>query len=311
MKVFLSWSGPKSRAVAEALNDFLKRVIQAVKPFYSPEIEKGAKWSSEIDGALEGTHFGIVCLTPDNLNSTWIHFETGALSKTEGSLVWTFLHGLTPEDIPPPLGKFQHTVAAKDDVLRLLRSINGRLGEVGGEPLQDKLLEENFELFWERLAQRLNEAESGAAAPPAAPHVEGAARSRNERAVLGEILELVRSQERRLLNIEERLEVPRPQAAAPQEPRPPKRSYYKNIWIPFAPSTPNADDLAKTFKNILLQFAPGAAATIKDTELGKELSVTFNPPLRNDKVDALLTLCSHATGHTIQTWGGGASDYPD
>jgi hypothetical protein len=55
MKIFLSWSKPRSRAVAEALNDWLKRVIQVVKPFYSPDIEKGAKWSNELDAALEGT----------------------------------------------------------------------------------------------------------------------------------------------------------------------------------------------------------------------------------------------------------------
>jgi hypothetical protein len=67
MKIFLSWHGKRSRAIAEALNDWLRRVIQAVKPFYSPEIEKGAKWSSELDSALEGTRFGIICLTPDNL----------------------------------------------------------------------------------------------------------------------------------------------------------------------------------------------------------------------------------------------------
>lgn len=96
MKIFFSWSGARSRAVAEALNDWLPRVIQAVKPFYSPEIEKGAKWSNEIDDALEGTRFGIVCLTPDNLSSTWIHYETGALSKTSGALIWTFYRDLHP-----------------------------------------------------------------------------------------------------------------------------------------------------------------------------------------------------------------------
>ena len=100
MKIFLSWSGPQSRAIAEALNDWLRRVIQAVKPFYSPDIEKGAKWSNEIDAALEGTSFGIICLTPDNLNSPWIHFEAGALSKTPGALIWTFLCGLTAADVP-------------------------------------------------------------------------------------------------------------------------------------------------------------------------------------------------------------------
>lgn len=65
MKIFLSWSGSRSKAVAEALNVWLKRVIQAVKPFYSPEIEKGAKWSNELDATLEGTRFGIISYSPE------------------------------------------------------------------------------------------------------------------------------------------------------------------------------------------------------------------------------------------------------
>jgi hypothetical protein len=165
MKIFLSWSGSCSRAVAEALNDWLRRVIQAVKPFYSAEIEKGAKWSSQIDDALAGTQLGIICLTPDNLKSTWIHFETGALSKTKDALIWTFLHGLTPGDVPQPLGKFQHTLANKADTLLLVKAINGRLGEIGGEPLGEQLLEENFETFWPQLELRLIAAEKLAEPP--------------------------------------------------------------------------------------------------------------------------------------------------
>ena len=81
MKIFLVWSGRRSFGIAQALYDFLPRVIQAVKPFFSHEIEKGARWSSEIEEALEGTNFGIVCLTPDNLESTWIHFEVRFLKR--------------------------------------------------------------------------------------------------------------------------------------------------------------------------------------------------------------------------------------
>ena len=119
MKIFISWSGNSSRLVAEALNDWLPRVIQAVKPFHSSEIDKGAKWSNEIDDALEGTHFGIICLTPDNLDSPWIHYEVGALSKeTKDSSIWTFLLQLKPSDVRQPLGKFQHTLAQKIDVFK-------------------------------------------------------------------------------------------------------------------------------------------------------------------------------------------------
>ena len=65
MKIFLSWSGSHSNAVAESLNIWLSRVIQAVKPFYSPGIEKGAKWSNELDAVLEGTNFDFIPFSPD------------------------------------------------------------------------------------------------------------------------------------------------------------------------------------------------------------------------------------------------------
>lgn len=189
MKIFLSHSGARSRAVATALNDWLKRVIQAVKPFYSPEIEKGAKWSNELDVALEGTRFGIICLTPDNLNSTWIHYEAGALSKTPDALIWTFLHGINPGDVPQPLGKYQHTIAEKDDVLKLLRSINGRLSDVGGEPIDGTLLTENFEVFWPKLEEKLNAVEKIEKQNTQIHYLD-------EREKLTEILETVREQYR-------------------------------------------------------------------------------------------------------------------
>jgi len=123
MKIFLSWSGDRSRAVAAALDDWLRRVIHAVKPFYSAEISKGAKWSNEIDAALKGTQYGIVCLTPDNLDSVWIHYEAGALSKLDEAPIWTFLVGLSPGDVSQPLGRFQHTQAVKGDTFKLLKAI--------------------------------------------------------------------------------------------------------------------------------------------------------------------------------------------
>jgi hypothetical protein len=187
MKIFLSWSKPRSHAVAEALNDWLKRVIQAVKPFYSPDIEKGANWSKELDTALEGTRFGIICLTPDNLDSTWIHYEAGALSKTPDALIWTFLHGINHGNVPQPLGKFQHTVAEKDDVFKLLMSINKRLADVDGEPLDIAVLRDSYERYWPDLEGKLKAAES------AGDLVE---KPIEERAILLEILETVRDQQR-------------------------------------------------------------------------------------------------------------------
>jgi hypothetical protein len=160
MEIFLSWSGVHSGEVARALNNWLPQVIQAVKLFYSPDdLEKGAWWRNRLDEALAEMRFGIICLTPDNRDNKWIHYEAGALDKPEGGVVWTFLHGLTPKEVLPPLDKFAPTVAEKDDVLRLLRSINGKLGEAGGTPLPEKFLTNNFERLWPELERSLQAAE--------------------------------------------------------------------------------------------------------------------------------------------------------
>jgi hypothetical protein len=303
MKVFLSWSGPRSRAVAEALNDWLRRVIQAVKPFYSPEIEKGARWSSEVDDALEGTRFGIICLTPDNLKSVWIHYEAGALSKTKDALIWTFLHGLTPGDVPPPLGKFQHTVAEKEDVLRLLKTINGRLADVGSEPLQDRLLEENFELFWPRLEESLSKAErlSDAATPQTR---EGAAIGlRDEGAKLEEILELVRSQERRLSGLEDRLPTLQPSVVTAKGRI--DNSYYSYIYIPVQKdSVADAEAIARELVTTLEFLEPDARVTIEDVVTLPTVHVHFAHPRSRTRIGYLLELAGKNVNYDIKSWGG-------
>jgi hypothetical protein len=83
MKVFISWSGERSRAVAEALWEWLPNVIQTVNPWVSlADIEKGARWSTEIASQLETCCVGLICLTPENLSAPWLLFEAGAISKT-------------------------------------------------------------------------------------------------------------------------------------------------------------------------------------------------------------------------------------
>jgi hypothetical protein len=108
MKLFLSWSGARSQAIAEALREWLPKVIQAVKPWMSAiDIDRGARWSSDIAVELSDTSFGILCITPENLNAPWIHFEAGALSKTlEKSLVCPYLLELEPTDLKGPLVQF-------------------------------------------------------------------------------------------------------------------------------------------------------------------------------------------------------------
>ena len=103
MLIFLSWSGDRSKAIAETFTSWISQVIQAADPWISRDIAKGARWGPEVSDRLSSSKVGIVCLTPENLASPWILFEAGALSKTKDAYVCTFLLDLKPADVEEPL----------------------------------------------------------------------------------------------------------------------------------------------------------------------------------------------------------------
>lgn len=140
MKVFLSWSGARSKALAELLHTWLPQVIQAVEPWMSSEMEKGQKWSPEVANRLSETRFGLLCLTRENLSAPWLLFEAGALSKTPDAYLWTFLHGISPIDVEQPLAQFQHTIGEKNDVRKLIHTINLAVREQNEKSLAEATL---------------------------------------------------------------------------------------------------------------------------------------------------------------------------
>ena len=79
VKVFISWSGEHSRQIALALREWLPQALQAAKPYMSEkDTEAGGLWDVILATQLEGSDFGIICLTPSNLDSRWLNFEAGA-----------------------------------------------------------------------------------------------------------------------------------------------------------------------------------------------------------------------------------------
>jgi hypothetical protein len=154
MNIFLSWSGERSKAVAAALHEWLPNVIHYVQPWMSSsDIYKGGRWGVEVARILNESSFGIICLTPENLNAPWILFEAGALSKTlEKTYVCPYLYEVSPEEIDGPLSQFQATRADKDDTFNLVRTINEALGE---QALRQHILESSFKLRWTHLNRML------------------------------------------------------------------------------------------------------------------------------------------------------------
>jgi hypothetical protein len=140
--VFISWSAERSRYVAEALRGWLPVVLQAVDPWMSAAgVEKGSRWESEISARLDQADVGIICLTAENLNSPWLLFEAGALSKKLGkSRVCTYLLELAPAQVPQPLGMFQHTVIGKDETRKLLEAINNTKPSLSGRTFSMRVL---------------------------------------------------------------------------------------------------------------------------------------------------------------------------
>ncbi len=182
MKVFISWSGEQSKAVALKLRDWLPIVLHYVRPWVSAsDIDAGKRWSDEVAQELDQSSFGILCLTPENLHSPWILFEAGALAKSiETGGVVPYLIGVDFTDITGPLTQFQGKKADEESTLQLVLSINTRQKE----PIPDERVRELFGYTWPKLRDAL---------VTAPKQTKPAASTRPVEVVLEELVQLVRS----------------------------------------------------------------------------------------------------------------------
>jgi TIR domain-containing protein len=157
MKVFLSWSEERSRRAAAAFKGWLEQVLQAAEPWMSPDIEKGAKWPSEIGERLESTYVGVVFLTKENLNSLWLHYEVGALAKTKSGRPCMFLLDVQPTDVKGPLSLYQHTRSDAEDVRKLLQNLRAWAEREDGKVIGQSALDSLFTASWPALDRALRE----------------------------------------------------------------------------------------------------------------------------------------------------------
>jgi len=185
MKVFISWSGDLSGAIAEVVRKWLPGVIQCIKPYYTPnDIEKGTRWFDDVSKELEASDFGLLVMTKSNIQSPWMTFEAGALTKKlDKSRICPVLFGIENTDLKGPLVQFQTTRFDKDDFLKLVRSINNSCGE---QKLEDAILIEVFDMFWPKLEKEIKQ--TIAISKDTNPKV-----IRTERELVEEILTLTRS----------------------------------------------------------------------------------------------------------------------
>lgn len=197
MKVFLSWSGAKtkSHAVARALDEWIPTVLNAVEPWVSSRgLVAGLQWNQQLDKELDDTSFGIIVVTPWNQHSQWLNFEAGALSKRVGGLESRVAPLLI--DFPNvakltgPLSGYQAVLPTKDGIRALVVSLNQALGD---ESRKFEALDRAFEVCWPALESKLkqiNREHQSEEDPAAAPSPQPAAA--DDADMLSEILTAVR-----------------------------------------------------------------------------------------------------------------------
>jgi SpoVK/Ycf46/Vps4 family AAA+-type ATPase len=184
MRVFIAWSGDRSKVVAMELRSWLPKIIQSVKPWMSEtDIPAGARWLADLTAQLQETSFGIIALTRQNAVAPWIHFEAGALAKqvSEASVCPYLIDIKQESEVVGPLAQFQSKKAVREDTLALVKDVNRALGE---NKLSEEILVATFERFWPDLDKVIQESANIGTA---------AVTTRTERELLEEILEGVRS----------------------------------------------------------------------------------------------------------------------
>lgn len=197
MKVFLSWSGELSHKIALVFRDWLPSVIQSIIPYVSSEdIDKGARWSTDIAKELENSTYGILCVTKENFHAPWLTFEAGALSKTmEKSAVSPFLFDIKRSEVSGPILQFQSTIFEKEDIKKLVFSLNRACDS---DILPDERLEKAFSVWYPTLEEQLNNLLKISSSNPPQTKEDSPINSTSE--ILEEILDLTRNNQKLLRN---------------------------------------------------------------------------------------------------------------
>ena len=156
MRVFISWSGEDSRRVADLLRKYIPCIIQGIKPFMSQhDLSSGSRWSEQLCRELEYANFGIICLTPNNLENPWILFEAGALTKhLEGRACCLLSRGLSQTDVSGPLSQFQNRIFSRAEFQKLVFDMNALLDN----RLETASLQKTIDKWWPDLEEEVTAA---------------------------------------------------------------------------------------------------------------------------------------------------------
>lgn len=153
MKVFIGWSGETSQKVASILKSCLPILNPHIETLVSVDMERGAAWQSELSDVISSCDGALFCVTEENVNSTWLHYEAGLVSG-QGKFVIPVLFDKSVRIIGP-LNKFQSLTLEKNDLRRLAYDLNERCGSGAVSPEE---LDATFEGIYPTMEKMLAKA---------------------------------------------------------------------------------------------------------------------------------------------------------
>lgn len=192
MRVFISWSGPRSQELAQALHEWMPLVLHYVEPWLSQtDVAAGERWAEALAKGLETSNFGIICLTRENVGEPWILFEAGSIAKSlQGGRVIPLLLDLELSEISGPLAQFQAKKVDKEGLNEVVVSVN----HAAEHPVAEERVKQLFEALWPEMEKRVASVPKQQA---------GAKPIRTQHEILEELVSGVRSVDARLRNVEE------------------------------------------------------------------------------------------------------------
>ena len=155
-KIYLAWSGDKSRKIAKLVKRFLEYTLPFAEVFFSEtDIAAGQQWRSELHLQLRESDHIAICLTHDAIDSKWMYYEAGAALSSQSQQkrnCIVLLFGVPIRNLPSPLEPFQCTEFTFEDYEKLLFSLHESAGNLGRDfqYIKDhlaqnwKILEENI-----------------------------------------------------------------------------------------------------------------------------------------------------------------------
>lgn len=158
LKIFISWSGELSRNVAVLLRAWIPRFVQDTEPWMSDkDIEAGTFWHQSVTENLGRSTVGIIVVTPENREATWLNYEAGALAQRVipmGGVVVPLLFNMSISDLVGPMKELQVKLFERDRFREVLDAINERVTS----KVPEKTLDEEFDDKWPRVEKHVVQA---------------------------------------------------------------------------------------------------------------------------------------------------------